>query len=125
MLSCLSKLTLSQKAYNTQGSDSPSSHSVEEREFRPGISLIPTEDLIQINPQYDDLRAVDPLAEYPWSGGLDPIAPEEEDIPVPCGFTEVLRIMAMSESEQMDTLILSWNPILTQSSPKQPTYSSS
>jgi hypothetical protein len=66
-------------------------------------SLIPTEDLIKINPQYGNLRAVDPLADYPWSGGLDPIAPEEEDIPVPCSFTEVLRIMAMSESEQMDT----------------------
>ena len=65
--------------------------------------LIPTEDLIKINPQYGDLRAVDPLADYPWSGGLDPIAPEEEDILVPCGFTEVLRIMPMSESEQMDT----------------------
>ncbi len=96
-------MTLSQKADDNQGSNSPSSPVCEDREFRPGILLIPTEDLIKINPQYGDLHAVDPLAEYPWSGGLDPIAPEEEDIPVPCGFTEVLRIMAMSESEQMDT----------------------
>jgi len=31
------------------------------------------------------------------------MAPKEEDFPVPCGFTEVFAIMAMSESEQMDT----------------------
>jgi len=45
---------------------------------------------------------VDPLAEYPFIGGLDSIAPEEEEIPVPCGFTEVLAIMALTEQDQLD-----------------------
>ena len=98
-------MTPFQKADNNQGSSTPSLFPFKEREFRPGISLIPTEELIKLNPQYGDLRAVDPLADYPWTEGLDPIAPEEEAIPVPCGFTEVLAIMAMSESEQMDTFL--------------------
>ena len=93
------------KSDNNQGSSTPSLFPFKEREFRPGISLIPTEELIKLNPQYGDLRAVDPLADYPWTEGLDPIAPEKEAIPVPCGFTEVLAIMVMSESEQMDSFL--------------------
>ena len=96
---CLSKLTPSQKANDNQGSNDLFPF----KEFRPGLSLIPTEELIKINPQYGDLRAVDPLADYPWTEGLDPIAPEEEDIPVPCAFTAVLAMMAMTEAEQMET----------------------
>ena len=48
---------------------------------------------MKVNLQFGDLRAVDPLTDYP----------EEEDIPVPCAFTAVLAMMAMSESEQMET----------------------
>ena len=93
-LLCLSKLTPSQKANDYQGSNDLFPF----KEFRPGISLIPSEELIKINPQYGDLRA-----DYPWTEGLDPIAPEEEDIPVPCAFTAVLAMMAMTEAEQMET----------------------
>jgi hypothetical protein len=36
---------------------------------------------------------------------VDPDFAKATNIPVPCGFTEVLAIMVMSESEQMDTFL--------------------
>ena len=77
-----------------------------------------------IDPKYGTLRAVDPLADYPSTEGLDPIAPEE-DIPVPCGFTEVLTVMAMSESELMDTFLGLLESHIDPDLPKLPTSSSS
>jgi len=51
--------------YDIQGSIPPSLFYLQDKEFRPGISVTPTSELVKINPQYGTRRDVDPLADYP------------------------------------------------------------
>ena len=59
------------------------------------------EELIAINPMYKHLIANDPDAYYPWTSNLDEIAIEEEQIPIPCGYTAALYAMETATDQQM------------------------
>ena len=59
------------------------------------------EDLVASNPLYQILIDGDPDASYPWTNNLEDIAVEEEEIPIPCGFTYALHIMLSTEDQQL------------------------
>ena len=67
----------------------------------PSLATPTNEELIAINPMYKHLIANDPDAYYPWTSNLDEIAIEEEDIPIPCGYTAALYAMETATDQQM------------------------
>jgi hypothetical protein len=57
--------------------------------------------LVAPNPLYQILIDGDPDASYPWTNNWEDIAVEEEEIPIPCGFTYALHIMLSTEDQQL------------------------
>ena len=63
--------------------------------------MVSNEDLVASNPLYQILIDGDPDASYPWTSNLEDIAVEEDEIPIPCGFTYALYIMSSTEDQQL------------------------
>lgn len=63
--------------------------------------LISNDDLVKINPMYQHLIDNDPDAYYPWISNLEEIGLEEEDVIIPCGFTNALYAMTATTEEQI------------------------
>ena len=72
-------------------------------DVEPTTSSAPptNEELRAINPICKHLIANDPDAYYPWTSNLDEIAIEEEQIPIPCGYTAALYAMETATDQQM------------------------
>jgi hypothetical protein len=64
-------------------------------------TLISNEELVKINPMYQHLIDNNPDAYYPWTTNLEEIALEEQEINIPCGFTNALYAMTATSDEQM------------------------
>ena len=63
---------------------------------------VSNEELVALNPMYQHLIDNDPDAYYPWTSNLDEIAAEEEEIPIPCGYTNALYAMTATTDEQLN-----------------------
>ena len=63
--------------------------------------LVSNADLVKSNPLYQRLIDTDPTATYPWPDNLEEIAEEEENIPIPCGFSYALHIMETTAEQQL------------------------
>ena len=63
--------------------------------------MISNEELVASNPLYQHLIDNDPDASYPWTENLEQIAKEEEEIPVPCGYTYALYSMNTTPDQQL------------------------
>ena len=70
--------------------------------------MISNEELVASNPLYQHLIDNDPESYYPWTENLKTIAEEEEEIPIPCGYT--LAIYSMTES--MDQQLIDYKVLL-------------
>ena len=62
--------------------------------------MISNEELVASNPLYQHLIDNDPDASYPWTENLEQIAEEEEEIPIPCGYTYALYSMNTTPDKQ-------------------------
>ena len=63
--------------------------------------MISNEELVASNPLYQHLIDNDPESYYPWTENLETIAEEEEQIPIPCGYTYALYSMTESMDQQL------------------------
>jgi hypothetical protein len=63
--------------------------------------MISNEELVASNPLYQHLIDNDPDASYPWTENLEQIAEEEEEIPIPCGYTYALYSMNITPDQQL------------------------
>jgi len=63
--------------------------------------VVSNSDLVKQNPLYQRLIDNDPAATYPWPDNLEEIAAEEEEIPIPCGYSYALHIMETSIEQQI------------------------
>jgi hypothetical protein len=63
--------------------------------------LISNDELVKMNPMYQHLIDNDPDAYYPWTTNLEEIASEEQEISIPCGFTNAVYAMTGTSDEQM------------------------
>ena len=63
--------------------------------------MISNEELVASNPLYQHLIDNDLDASYPWTENLEQIAEEEEEIPIPCGYTYALYSMTTTPEQQL------------------------
>jgi hypothetical protein len=63
--------------------------------------MFSNEELVASNPLYQHLIDNDPDAYYPWTENLEQIAEEEEEIPMPCGYTYALYSMTTTPDQQL------------------------